>query len=78
MSPCQGGRIFPCRIVVASNYRNFVSSGSSKESFRALFLALGDPVQLPTLFHCTTGKDRTGRTAGLGIDAAGQQALRDL
>ena len=28
-----------------------------------MFLALGDQNQLPALFHCTTGKDRTGWAA---------------
>lgn len=28
-----------------------------------MFLALGDPKQLPAVFHCTTGKDRTGWAA---------------
>jgi len=41
-------------------YRQFVSLPSAKKSFGKLFLALGDQEQLPALFHCTTGKDRTG------------------
>jgi len=36
---------------------------SAKEAFRKLFLSLGDRKQLPALFHCTTGKDRTGWAA---------------
>ncbi len=45
------------------SYRQFVSMRSAKEAFRKLFLALGDREQLPALFHCTTGKDRTGWAA---------------
>jgi protein-tyrosine phosphatase len=45
------------------SYRQFVSLPSAKESFRKLYLALGDREQLPALFHCTTGKDRTGWAA---------------
>lgn len=45
------------------SYRQFVSLPSAKESYRKLFLALGDREQLPALFHCTTGKDRTGWAA---------------
>ena len=46
-----------------TSYRQFVSLPSAKEAFRKLFLALGDRDQLPALFHCTTGKDRTGWAA---------------
>jgi protein-tyrosine phosphatase len=43
-----------------ASYREFVSLSSAKREFRKLFLAMGDKQQLPALFHCTTGKDRTG------------------
>jgi len=45
------------------SYREFVSLPSAREEFRNLFLALGDREKLPALFHCTTGKDRTGWAA---------------
>jgi protein-tyrosine phosphatase len=45
------------------SYREFVSLPSAEEEFRKLFLGLGDKEQLPALFHCTTGKDRTGWAA---------------
>ena len=45
------------------SYREFVSLPSAKLEFRKLFLSLGDKRQLPALFHCTTGKDRTGWAA---------------
>jgi protein-tyrosine phosphatase len=45
------------------SYREFVSLKSAKLEFRKLFLLLGDKDQLPALFHCTTGKDRTGWAA---------------
>jgi protein-tyrosine phosphatase len=44
-------------------YREFVSLPSAKKEFRELFLSLGDQKKLPALFHCTTGKDRTGWAA---------------
>jgi protein-tyrosine phosphatase len=44
-------------------YRQFVALPSALRSFRALFLALADPGKLPAVFHCTTGKDRTGWAA---------------
>lgn len=46
-----------------ASYREFVSLPSAKKEFRNLFLSLGDKSQLPALFHCTTGKDRTGWAA---------------
>lgn len=42
------------------SYREFISLPSAKSSFRKLFLSLADPLKTPALFHCTTGKDRTG------------------
>mgnify|MGYP001825317758 FL=1 len=44
-------------------YREFVSLPSAKQSYRTLFLALADRRKLPAVFHCTTGKDRTGWAA---------------
>ena len=46
-----------------ASYRQFVSLPSARKEFRNLFIALGDRQQLPGLFHCTTGKDRTGWAA---------------
>ena len=45
------------------SYREFVSLPSAKLEFRKLFLSLADENELPALFHCTTGKDRTGWAA---------------
>jgi protein-tyrosine phosphatase len=44
----------------ADGYREFVSLPSAKRAYRALYLALADRSNLPAVFHCTTGKDRTG------------------
>ena len=41
-------------------YRDFISLPSAQQAYRQLFGALGQQDQLPALFHCTTGKDRTG------------------
>lgn len=41
-------------------YRDFVSLPSAKNAYREMLLSLGNPDQLPALFHCTAGKDRTG------------------
>jgi protein-tyrosine phosphatase len=45
------------------SYREFVTLPSAQREFRKLFLSLGDKEKLPALFHCTTGKDRTGWAA---------------
>ncbi len=46
-----------------ASYREFVSLASAKKGFRQLFLDLGEKKKLPAIFHCTTGKDRTGWAA---------------
>jgi protein-tyrosine phosphatase len=53
------------------SYREFISLSSAKAEFRNLFLALGDRNQLPALFHCTTGKDRTGWAAAALLSLLG-------
>jgi protein-tyrosine phosphatase len=45
------------------SYREFVTLPSAQREFGKMFLSLGDREQLPALFHCTTGKDRTGWAA---------------
>ncbi len=41
-------------------YREFVILPSAKLAYQELFLSLSDPAKTPAIFHCTTGKDRTG------------------
>jgi protein-tyrosine phosphatase len=41
-------------------YRDFVRLPSAQKAYRSLFERLADPDALPTVFHCTAGKDRTG------------------
>jgi protein-tyrosine phosphatase len=53
------------------SYRQFVSLPSAKAEFRNLFLAVGDRNQLPAVFHCTTGKDRTGWAAAAFLTLMG-------
>lgn len=53
------------------SYREFVSLPSARKEFRELFLALGDKSQLPAVFHCTTGKDRTGWAAAAFLTLLG-------
>jgi protein-tyrosine phosphatase len=44
-------------------YREFITLPSANKSYRQLFVELGNSSDLPSLFHCTTGKDRTGWAA---------------
>jgi protein-tyrosine phosphatase len=55
-----GGRV---DAVLERIYRGFVSFPSAHAGFRQLFLTLGRRDDLPLLFHCATGKDRTGWAA---------------
>jgi len=49
--------------VFIKSYRDFVSLSSAKTAYNELFTSLADKNKLPALFHCTTGKDRTGWAA---------------
>ena len=54
-------------------YRGIVSLPSARRSYRALFRGLAEAAGEPALFHCTTGKHRTGWAAAslllvLGVD----------
>lgn len=46
-----------------AGYRQFISLASANKAYSELFRSLGDTNRLPALFHCTTGKDRTGWAA---------------
>lgn len=52
-------------------YRQFISLSSAQIAYRDLFLSLGDQNQLPALFHCTSGKDRTGWAAAAFLSLLG-------
>jgi protein-tyrosine phosphatase len=54
-----------------ASYRQFITLSSAKTSYRELFLTLGDQKQLPALFHCTGGKDRTGWAAAAFLTLLG-------
>lgn len=62
--------------LMKQSYRNIVSSDSALRAYRAFYLALAAGTEpTPSLFHCTTGKDRTGWAAAsllllLGADEA--------
>jgi protein-tyrosine phosphatase len=51
-----------------------------REVFARFLRDLADPANLPTLFHCTAGKDRTGFAAALvllALDVPRDTAMRD-
>lgn len=60
--------------LMEESYRNIVSLPSALAAYRAFYLDLIDPTRTgAALFHCTTGKDRTGWAAAsllllLGVD----------
>ena len=54
-----------------ASYREFVSLPSAQREFSKMFLALGSQQQVPALFHCTTGKDRTGWAAAAFLTLLG-------
>jgi protein tyrosine/serine phosphatase len=49
-----------CSAAFVKTYREFITLPSANAAFHQLFVDLGDKDQLPALFHCTTGNDRTG------------------
>ena len=54
-------------------YRRFVNAEESRAVFAAAMRRIATPGELPLLFHCTAGKDRTGwlaatLLAALGVD----------
>lgn len=51
------------------SYRNFVLDNLSL--FREIFLLLADAGNLPLLFHCAAGKDRTGILAAIILKSLG-------
>jgi protein-tyrosine phosphatase len=44
-------------------YRDFVRLGSARAAYGRLFASLAGAANRPVLFHCSTGKDRTGWAA---------------
>jgi protein-tyrosine phosphatase len=63
--------------LVAGN-RAFV--GEFREAYARFLHELADPANLPTLFHCTAGKDRAGYAAALvllALDVPRETAMRD-
>lgn len=49
--------------VILKVYRQFIELPSAKQAYRELFSAIANDGCLPALFHCASGKDRTGWAA---------------
>lgn len=60
----------------AQTYRKMVLSPGAAAAYRAFLETAADPRARPVLFHCATGKDRTGWAAALLLLMAG--ASRDV
>jgi protein-tyrosine phosphatase len=54
-----------------ASYREFVSLPSARREFAKLYRSLGNRTQVPAVFHCTTGKDRTGWAAAAFLTLVG-------
>jgi protein-tyrosine phosphatase len=50
----------PGEEILKTANREFVTSEPARAAYKAVFTRLADPASLPTLIHCTSGKDRTG------------------
>ncbi len=61
------------------SYREFVTLPSARKAFHQLFVNLGKAGNLPALFHCTGGKDRTGWAAAalLSLLGAPEEVIMD-
>jgi protein-tyrosine phosphatase len=55
-------------------YRNFVSSPENRRQFAGILRDLANHKQSPLLYHCTSGKDRTGWMSYLLLRAVGVPA----
>ncbi len=49
--------------IFTTRYRQFVGLASARAAYGRLFTGLAEEERRPALFHCTTGKDRTGWAA---------------
>jgi len=54
-----------------ASYRQFITLPSARKGFGRMFADLADADNLPALFHCTTGKDRTGWAAAALLTLCG-------
>jgi len=60
--------------VLEGVYRGFVSSPGASRGFGELFARMARRDEVPLLFHCATGKDRTGWAAAVFLTLLGVPA----
>jgi protein-tyrosine phosphatase len=73
-SPKDAGRLFghgKAEVLFEHGYRDIVSLPSALTAFRRFFSTLAAEDRRPVLFHCTTGKDRTGWAAAVTLTILG-------
>lgn len=51
--------------MMKNQYYNFVHNGAAQKAYRTFLNLLSNKQNLPCLFHCTAGKDRTGFATAL-------------
>jgi protein-tyrosine phosphatase len=56
-------------LIMMNAYRSFVTQHS--DQFAKMFERILDPANLPTIVHCTAGKDRTGFASAMVLSALG-------
>lgn len=63
---------------MAAIYRWFVTGPRAREAFAQACRELADPQNLPAMFHCSVGKDRTGWLTAILLTALGvdREAIR--
>lgn len=59
------------RALRARAYEFFLTEEHNQAAWRAWFQALSDESQLPLIFHCSAGKDRTGLATALLLEILG-------
>ncbi len=64
----RSGQLDPVQLLVEAN-RAFVTTHSAP--FRGVLQRISEPANLPTLIHCTAGKDRTGFASAMVLLALG-------
>lgn len=65
---------------MAESYRQFVVRPSAAKAYRSLFRMAAEPGSYPLLYHCSSGKDRTGWATAVLLTALGvdrETVMRD-
>ncbi|WP_063750080.1 tyrosine-protein phosphatase [Streptomyces rimosus] len=57
--------------LMAESYRQFVVRPSAAKAYRSLFRMAAEPGSYPLLYHCSSGKDRTGWATAVLLTALG-------